>query len=129
MNASTMTTAAPMASVSRTSRRTAVGRAAAELRRRIGQDIRRLRLDAGLSIRALASAVVIDHGHLARIEVGTVEPGFAVLIAIGDVLGADLSVRLYPTTGPRVHDRIQAPIIEALFGILHPRWQRLAEEA
>lgn len=55
------------------------------------------------------------------------EPGFSVLIAIGQVLGADLSVRLYPTTGPRVHDRIQAPTVEELFRILHPRWTRLPE--
>lgn len=104
-----------------------MGRAAAELRRRLGQDIRRLRLDAGLSLRALALAAGVDHGHLARIEAGAVEPSFAVLTAIGEVLGADLSVRLYPTTGPRLHDRHQAPIVESLFGILHPRWRRLAE--
>jgi transcriptional regulator with XRE-family HTH domain len=113
--------------VTRTSTRTAVGRAAADARRRLGREIRRLRIDAGLSIRALSAAAHLDHGHLARIESGRVEPGFAVLIAIGDVLGADLSVHLYPTTGPRVHDRIQAPTIEALFGILDPRWSRLAE--
>jgi transcriptional regulator with XRE-family HTH domain len=111
----------------RTDRRTAVGRAAAEVRRRLGQDIRRLRLDAGLSLRALALVAGFDHGHLARIEAGTVEPSIAVLIAIGDVLGADLSLRLYPTTGPRIHDRHQAPTIESLFGILHPRWRRLPE--
>jgi transcriptional regulator with XRE-family HTH domain len=122
-----MTAAASPTHVARASRRTAVGRAAAELRRRFGLEIRRLRIDSGLSIRALSAAAGLDHGHLARIEGGHVEPGFATLIAIGDALGADLSVHLYPTTGPRVHDRIQAPIIEELFRILHPRWSRLAE--
>jgi len=111
----------------RTSRRTATGRAAAEMRRRVGLDIRRVRIDAGLSIRELAAASGIDHGFLARIEAGSVEASYAVLVAIGEVLGADLSVRLYPTNGPRIHDRIQAPIVEALFNILHPRWRRLAE--
>ena len=122
-----MTATTSPSHVARASRRTAVGRAAAEFRRRLGLEIRRLRVDAGLSIRALAAAAGLDHGHLARIEGGDVEPGFAVLIAIGDALGADLSVHLYPTTGPRVHDRIQAPTIEELFRILHPRWSRLAE--
>jgi len=111
----------------RTSRRTATGRAAAEMRRRVGLEIRRLRIDAGLSIRALAAAAGIDHGFLARIEAGTAEPSYAVLLAIGEILGADLSVRLYPTTGPRIHDRIQAPILEELFRIVHPRWRRFAE--
>ena len=85
------------------------------MRRRVGLDIRRLRIDAGLSVRTLATASGIDHGFLARIEAGSVEASYAVLVAIGEVLGADLSVRLYPTTGPRIHDRIQAPIVEALF--------------
>jgi transcriptional regulator with XRE-family HTH domain len=111
----------------RTSRRTAVGRAAAETRRRLGLEIRRSRTDAGLSIRALAAAASIDHGYLCQIEAGDREPSFAVLHAIGGVLGVDVSVRLYPTTGPRIHDRIQAPIVEALFDALHPRWRRLAE--
>ena len=111
----------------RTSRRTAVGRAAADMRRRVGLEIRRLRIDAGLSIRALALAAGIDHGYLARIEAGSVEASYSVLLAIGEVLGADVTVRLYPATGPRIHDRIQAPMIEALFRILHPRWRRLTE--
>lgn len=122
-----MTVMAPQPRASRTSRRTAIGRQAQDVRRRLGFEIRRLRTDAGLSIRALAEAAGIDHGHLARIEAGGVEPGFAVLLAIGSALGADLSVRFYPTTGPRIHDRIQAPIIEELFRIAHPSWRRLAE--
>ena len=32
-----------------------------------------------------------------------------------------------PRAGPRIHDRIQAPTIEALFRILDPRWHRLTE--
>ena len=83
----------------RTNRRTATGRAAAEMRRRVGLDIRRLRIDAGLSVRTLAAASGIDHGFLARIEAGSVEASYAVLVAIGEVLGADLSVRPVP------HDR------------------------
>lgn len=44
-------------------------------------------------------------------------------------LGADLSRRLYPNTGPLIRDRHQAPIAEALLAIAHPRWQRFAEVA
>lgn len=86
-----------------------------------------MRSDAGLSIRQLAATAGIDHGHLARIEAGVVEPSFAVLVAIGNVLGADVGIRLFPTTGPRIHDRIQAPTVEELFRIAHPRWLRSAE--
>lgn len=111
----------------RSSRRTFVGRAAAETRRRLGLEIKRLRVDAGLSIRQLAAAAGIDHGYLSEIERGVFEASYSVLIAVGQVLGADLSVHLYPTTGPNIHDRVQAPIVEALFALLHPRWKRLAE--
>ncbi|HEX5014865.1 MAG TPA: helix-turn-helix transcriptional regulator [Candidatus Limnocylindrales bacterium] len=111
----------------RASPRTATGRTAAELRRRIGLEIRRLRVDAGLSIRTLAFEAHIDPSYLALVEAGAREASLAVLAAIGAVLGADLSVRFFPTTGPRIHDRFQAPIIEALFGVTHPRWKRLPE--
>ncbi len=115
--------------MNRTSLRTGVGRTANELRRRIGGEIRRLRLDAGISQARLAAAAQIDHGHLSRIEAGSREPSIAVLIAIGEVLGADVQLRLFPTTGPRIHDHIQAPMIDGLFVELHERWKRLAEVA
>jgi hypothetical protein len=44
------------------------------------------------------------------------------MTAIGVALGADLSVRYYPGTGPRIHDRFQAPMIETLLRELDPRW-------
>jgi len=45
-----------------------------------------------------------------------------VLTAIGAVLGCDLSVRYFPGSGPRIRDRFQAPIVEALIGILDQSW-------
>jgi transcriptional regulator with XRE-family HTH domain len=111
----------------RTDRRTRTGRAAFELRVRIGAELRRARVDAGLSIRAVAHAAKIDPSHLALIERGEREASLAVLIAIGRVLGLDLSVRLFPTTGPRIHDRIQAAIVEALLREAHAAWRRLVE--
>jgi transcriptional regulator with XRE-family HTH domain len=36
----------------------------------IGSEIRRLRLDAGLSLRRMADMAGIDHGHLSLIERG-----------------------------------------------------------
>jgi hypothetical protein len=40
-----------------------------------------------------------------------------------------VQLRLFPTTGPRIHDRIQAPMIDGLFLELDERWKRLAEVA
>jgi transcriptional regulator with XRE-family HTH domain len=97
-------------------------RRAIELRRSIGEHVRRLREDAGLTRAAVASAAGIDPSYMTRIEDGRREAGYEVLAAVGAVLGADLSVRLFPNTGPTIHDRIQAPMGEALLRVLDPRW-------
>ncbi len=59
---------------------------------------------------------------MTRIEEHQREAGYEVLAAVGAVLGADLSVRLFPNTGPTIHDRTQAPMGEALLRVLHARW-------
>ena len=93
----------------------------------IGAEIRRMRLDAGLSQRRLAAMASIDHGFLSLIERGMREPSLAVLVAVASALGGTMSVRLYPGTGPRLRDPIQARITEALVRILDPRWTRMVE--
>lgn len=95
----------------------------------IGDELRRLRIDAGLSGRLVARAAGISIGHLSEIERGRVDASTAVLVAVADVLGADLSVRAFPNTGPRIHDRIQAPIIEELLQISSERWRARPEVA
>jgi hypothetical protein len=49
------------------------------------------------------------------------------LTAIADALGADISIRVYPNTGPRIHDRFQAKITEELLRIAHRSWRRSVE--
>lgn len=102
---------------------------ARELRRRerrlhahIGQQITELRTEAGVSQAALAAAAGIDQGHLSRIERGAAHPSLEVLDRTAAALGAELGVRLFPAAGPRIRDRFQAPMIEALIRRLDPRW-------
>jgi transcriptional regulator with XRE-family HTH domain len=64
---------------------------------------------------------------LSLIERGLREPSLAVLAALSNVLGLDISVRLYPTTGPVIRDRHQAAIVEMLIRSLDPSWRRLVE--
>jgi transcriptional regulator with XRE-family HTH domain len=89
---------------------------------RTGEEVRRLRLDAGVSLRELSAVTGIHPSHLARIEAADVRPSLEVLTKIGVALGADLSIRYFAGTGPRLHDRFQAPMIEALLRVLDPRW-------
>ena len=100
---------------------------ARDLRRKVGSEIRHMREDAGISQRQLSSAAGIDHGFLSLVERGEREPSLTVLAAISDMLGADLSVRLYPNTGPRLQDPLQARITEAQFVLAEPRWDRMPE--
>ncbi len=93
----------------------------------IGRDFLRLREDSALTQRAVASAVGISPSHLCGIERGSSEASTAVLVAIADVLGADLSVRAYPNTGPRLHDRIQSQVVEHLLRTVRPRWRGFVE--
>jgi transcriptional regulator with XRE-family HTH domain len=95
----------------------------------IGEDIRRIRLDAYVSLAALGRAADIDPAYIGRIEAGVEHPSLEVLTAIGVALGADLSVRYFAGAGPRIHDRFQAPMLEALLTDLHPRWRPELEVA
>jgi transcriptional regulator with XRE-family HTH domain len=88
----------------------------------LGGDLRRLRMDAGLTLTDLGVAVGVHRSHLARIEAGVAAPSLVVLTAIGVALGADLGIRYFAGAGPRLVDRFQALMLEALIRGLHPRW-------
>lgn len=88
----------------------------------IGDDLRRLRQDAGLTLTELAAVVGVHRSHLARIEAGRAAPSLEVLTAIGVALGADLGVRYFAGAGPRLVDRFQAPMLETFVRTLHARW-------
>jgi transcriptional regulator with XRE-family HTH domain len=114
--------------MTRTSTR-AAQHAAARAHARLAEDIERLRLDAGISIRELAAAADIDSGFLARIVRGDVRASLSTYARLAVPLGADLATRLYPNTGPLLRDRHQARMLEALLGTLHPRWNAFVEVA
>ena len=88
----------------------------------VGRQVYQRRLDAGVTQAGLARASGVSQGHLSRIEAGASWPSLDLLLAIGAALGADLSVRFFPGAGPRLHDRFQAPMVDALVSLLDPRW-------
>ena len=91
--------------------------------RAIGRDALRLRADAGATQAQVACVAGIDRSHLSRIEAGTAAASLETLIAISSALGADMSVRLYPGTGPRLTDRHQARMVETLLRSLCADWR------
>jgi len=107
--------------------RTAVARETERRMRRhdlaLGEEVRRLRLDAGVTLSALAAVVGVHRTYLARVEAGRARPSLEVLTAVGVALGADLSVRFFAGSRPRLVDRFQAGMIEIVLRSLDPRWQ------
>jgi len=99
------------------------------LAQQLADDLRTARLDRGVSQRALAAAIAIDHGDLSRIEAGRIVPSLATLTLIATALGFEPGLKLFPATGPRVHDRVSAPMTDALLAIAHQRWQPRLEVA
>jgi transcriptional regulator with XRE-family HTH domain len=93
-----------------------------ELRGRIGRQITEFRTDAGATVADLARCADIDPAHLWRIEAGTANASLESLVSIADCLGSDLGVRMFPAAGPRIHDRFQAPMLEALIRRLGTEW-------
>ena len=87
-----------------------------------GDEIRSLRLDAGVTLTELAAVTDIDRSHLRRIEAGAASASVEALVTIGVALGADLSARYFAGSGPRLVDRFQAPMMEGFLGQLHARW-------
>jgi transcriptional regulator with XRE-family HTH domain len=98
-----------------------------ELLRGLGTEIRRMREDAGRSQAAVSRASGISQAHVSAMEAGTARPSLEAILAITAALGCDLSVRMFPGTGPRIRDRIQVAMSEALLASLHPRWRAQPE--
>jgi transcriptional regulator with XRE-family HTH domain len=92
-----------------------------------GEELRRMRQDAGVSLRGLSAVTGLHPSFLARIEAGKVQASVPTLMRIGVALGADLSVRFFPGSGPRLRDRFQAPMIEGLLRAVHQRWSAEVE--
>jgi len=100
-----------------------------DLTRSLGAEYRSVREDAGLSQSELSRRSGVDQGAISRFEAGKEMPSPRNLVALADALGGRLSMRLYPVTGPRVRDALQAPVVEALISSAHARWQPVPEVA
>ena len=93
--------------------------------RTAGREIREARIAADLSLRDVASAARMSHGHLARVERGLVPEVAAVrLFEVAAIVGLELSLRAYPAGDP-LRDAAQVALLERLRSRLHPslRWQ------
>jgi transcriptional regulator with XRE-family HTH domain len=106
-----------------------VARATAIRHAKLVENLVQIREDAAISRARLARESGVDRKYLDRIEAGGMRPTIEVYQRLAIALGADLSTRLYPNSGPAIRDRHQARILELTLATAHPRWVRYAEVA
>lgn len=92
------------------------------LHRTIGKDVERLRIDAAATKAQVAEIAGLDRTFEGRVEAGLANPSLETLTAIAVALGADLSVRFYAGSGPRLTDRHQVRMFETILQRLAPVW-------
>jgi transcriptional regulator with XRE-family HTH domain len=83
--------------------------------------------DAGITLAGLAREAGVPYQQLWQMMAGHAKPTIETYAKLAVPLGADLSTRFYPNTGPLIRDRHQARIAEALLPQLHPRWRCTTE--
>jgi transcriptional regulator with XRE-family HTH domain len=91
-----------------------IDRAARHARRvliEIGDELRRARISAGLTLREVGALVRLSHTQISRIERGLVPGvGYATLVLIAAVVGLKLPLRAYPGDDP-VRDAPQLAVL------------------
>lgn len=106
----------------RTKLQVAADRTAETALRLVGEQLQRLREDAGLPRTVVAAAAGIHPSYLRLIELGKRDATAQVLSRIAATLGADIGLRVFPRSGPVLRDRFQARMIEALLQLLPDDW-------
>lgn len=96
-------------------------REGARTRSRLGDEVRRARQGAGLSLALVGRACRLSASQVSRIEKGSVrQPSLEELICIAGVVGLDVAVRTYPRGDP-IRDAGHARLLGRLRHELHPR--------
>lgn len=94
---------------------------------RFGEEIREIRLRAGVSQAALARAIGVSRSVICRMEQGDPNVGARIRARAVSALGGDFRIAVYPGGGPLIHDAAHARIIEALLNRCHPTWRPTVE--
>lgn len=95
-------------------------REAARMRSRLGDEMRRARRGAGLSLDSVGRACHLSASQVSRIEKGSVrQPSLEEVICIADVVGLDVVIRTFPRGDP-IRDAGHARLLERLRIRLRP---------
>lgn len=94
-------------------------REAARMRSRLGDELRRARRGAGLSLDSVGRTCRLSGSQVSRIEKGSVhQPSLDEVICIADVVGLDVVIRTFPRGNP-LRDAGHARLLERFRRRLH----------
>jgi transcriptional regulator with XRE-family HTH domain len=98
-----------------------------ELYLRVARELRAARVDRGLSLAAIGSAIGLSASEVSRIERGLL-PGVSVLrlAELEAVVGLELDIRVYPGGQP-LRDAAQVDLLERFRRRLHRSWRWAVE--
>jgi transcriptional regulator with XRE-family HTH domain len=94
---------------------------------RFGEEIRELRLRAGLSQASLARAIGVTRSVICRLEQGDPAVATRIQARAAAALGGDFKVAVYPGSSPLIHDAAHARLVEAVLRRCDPRWHVAVE--
>lgn len=112
--------------------RTLTREADRDLRRqsaRMAEELRTLRIRAGISQAAVAREIGVTRSVISKLELGYPGTTLRTRFRMATVLGADFRLSVYAGSGPLIRDSVQAGIVEHLLANTDRRWQRTLEAA
>ncbi|MBA3780058.1 MAG: helix-turn-helix domain-containing protein [Chloroflexi bacterium] len=94
---------------------------------RFGEEVRALRIHAGLSQSQLAAAIGVARSVVCELEAGDPSVTLRTRFRVAALLGADMRLGLYASASPLISDPVQAQIVEAIVAACHDRWHTTVE--
>ncbi len=118
--------------VGRTENRLAMREGDRALRRqssRAADELRAMRIRAGISQSAVAAAIGASRSAISRFEQGNPAISLRTRFRVAAVLGADLRMSAFEGSGALLRDAAQAPMLERILVSCDRRWRRTIEAA
>ncbi len=94
---------------------------------RFGDEIREIRLRAGVSQAALGRTIGVSRSVICRVEHGDPDVSPRIRARAVAALGGDFRIAVYPSGAPLIHDAAHAGIVESVLRKCHPTWRPTVE--
>jgi len=94
---------------------------------RVADELRAMRIRAGVSQSAVAAAVGVSRSVISRFEQGNPGISLRTRFQVAALLGADLRMSAFEGSGALLRDAAQAPMLERVIHACDRRWRKTIE--